>query len=75
MDNDDTGFVIADDVASGAFAKKTANAIKFINLVGNRDVEKIAGVRPVHFAGADRVWEQGNLAIGGCVLAVKGIVF
>lgn len=39
--------------------------MKFINFVKYRDLEKIASARPSHFAYADRLREQGKLAIGG----------
>src|SRR5215470_7050954 len=42
--------------------------MKFINFVKYRDLDKIAGARPAHFAYADRLRAQGNLAIGGPLL-------
>jgi len=39
--------------------------MKFINYVKYRDLEKIASARTAHFAYADRLREQGKLAIGG----------
>ena len=42
--------------------------MKFINFVKYRDLERIAGARPAHFAYADRLREQGKLAIGGPLL-------
>ena len=42
--------------------------MKFINYVKYRDLDKIAGARPAHFAYADRLRDQGKLAIGGRIL-------
>jgi uncharacterized protein YciI len=39
--------------------------MKFINYVKYRDLDKIASARTAHFAYADRLREQGKLAIGG----------
>jgi len=39
--------------------------MKFVNFVMYRDLDKIASARPAHFAYADRLREQGKLAIGG----------
>jgi uncharacterized protein YciI len=39
--------------------------MKFINYVKYRDLDRIASVRTAHFAYADRLREQGKLAIGG----------
>jgi uncharacterized protein YciI len=39
--------------------------MKFINYVKYRDLDKIAKARTAHFAYADRLREQGKLAIGG----------
>ena len=39
--------------------------MKFINYVKYRDLAKIAKARTAHFAYADRLREQGRLAIGG----------
>src|SRR5262249_26547182 len=46
--------------------------MKFINLVKYRDLDRIAGARPVHFAYADRLRAQGELAIGGPILDDQG---
>src|SRR5215813_13229930 len=37
--------------------------MKFINFVKYRDLDRIAGARPAHFAYADRLRAQGELAI------------
>jgi uncharacterized protein len=42
--------------------------MKFINFVKYRDLDRIAGARAAHFAYADRLRAQGNLAIGGPLL-------
>src|SRR4051812_30646107 len=47
-------------------------AMKFINFVKYRDLERIAGARPAHFAYADRLREGGKLAIGGPLLDDQG---
>jgi uncharacterized protein YciI len=39
--------------------------LKFINFVKYSDRDKIAAARPAHFAYADRLREEGKLAIGG----------
>ena len=39
--------------------------MKFINYVKYRDLDKIASARTAHFAYADRLREQGKLAVGG----------
>ena len=39
--------------------------MKFVNFVKYSDLQKIAGARPAHFAYADRLREDGKLAIGG----------
>ena len=39
--------------------------MKFVNYVKYRDLDKIASARTAHFAYADRLREQGKLAIGG----------
>ncbi|MGA9996135.1 MAG: YciI family protein [Pyrinomonadaceae bacterium] len=46
--------------------------MKFINFVKYRDLDKIAGARPAHFAYADRLRAQGELAIGGPLLNDQG---
>ena len=46
--------------------------MKFINLAKYRDLDKIAGARPAHFAYADRLRTQGELAIGGPLLDDQG---
>src|SRR5215475_14476557 len=46
--------------------------MKFINFVKYRDLDKIAGARPAHFAYADRLREQGKLAIGGPLVDAQG---
>jgi uncharacterized protein YciI len=46
--------------------------MKFINVAKYRDLNKIAGVRPAHFAYADRLRAQGELAIGGPLLDDHG---
>jgi len=46
--------------------------MKFINFVKYRDLERIAGARKAHFAYADRLREQGKLAIGGPLLDDQG---
>ena len=44
----------------------------FVNFVKYRDLEKIASARTAHFAYADRLREQGKLAIGGPLLDDRG---
>src|SRR6201989_1454444 len=46
--------------------------MKFINLAKYRDLDRIAAVRTAHFAYADRLREQGHLAIGGPLLDDHG---
>jgi uncharacterized protein YciI len=46
--------------------------VKFTNFVKYRDLERIAGARPAHFAYADRLRAQGRLAIGGPLLDDQG---
>ena len=46
--------------------------MKFINLVKYSDLDRIAGARPAHFAYADRLREQGQLAIGGPLVDDQG---
>src|SRR5262249_40656204 len=46
--------------------------MKFINFVKYRDLDRIAGARPAHFAYADRLRAQGELAIGGPLLDDQG---
>src|SRR5262245_40403218 len=46
--------------------------MKFINFVKYRDLDRIAGARPAHFAYADRLRAQGNLAIGGPLVDDRG---
>ena len=46
--------------------------MKFINFVKYRDLDRIGGVRPAHFAFADRLRAQGELAIGGPLLDDQG---
>jgi uncharacterized protein YciI len=46
--------------------------MKFINFVKYRDLERIAGARAAHFAYADRLRAQGELAIGGPLLDDQG---
>ena len=46
--------------------------MKFINLVKYSDLDRIAGARPAHFAYADRLRAQGELAIGGPLLDDQG---
>lgn len=46
--------------------------MKFINFVKYRDLDRIAGARPAHFAYADRLREQGELAIGGPLVDDQG---
>jgi len=42
--------------------------VKFLNFAKYRDLDRIAGARTGHFAYADRLREQGELAIGGPLL-------
>ena len=42
--------------------------MKFVNFVKYRDLDRIAGARAAHFAYADRLRAQGELAIGGPLL-------
>src|SRR5215470_4013287 len=46
--------------------------MKFINFAKYRDLDKIAGTRPAHFAYADRLRAEGKLAIGGPLLDDQG---
>jgi uncharacterized protein YciI len=46
--------------------------MKFVNFVTYRDLERIAGARPAHFAYADTLREHGKLAIGGPLLDDEG---
>ena len=46
--------------------------MKFINFVKYRDLDRIAGARPAHFAYADRLRAQGELAIGGPLVDEQG---
>jgi len=46
--------------------------MKFINFAKYRDLDRIAGARPAHFAYADRLRAQGGLAIGGPLLDDQG---
>jgi hypothetical protein len=46
--------------------------MKFVNFVTYKDLDKIAGARPAHFAYADRLREQGKLAIGGPLMDDQG---
>src|SRR5215470_17109536 len=46
--------------------------MKFINFVKYKDLDRIAGARPAHFAYADRLRAQGQLAIGGPLLDDQG---
>jgi uncharacterized protein YciI len=47
-------------------------AVKFINFVEYRDLDKIASARPAHFAYADRLRTQGKRAIGGPLMDDQG---
>jgi uncharacterized protein YciI len=47
-------------------------SMKFINFVKYRDLDKIAAARTAHFAYADRLRAQGQLAIGGPLLDDRG---
>src|SRR5215467_7974267 len=42
--------------------------MKFINFAKYRDLDRIASARPAHFAYADRLRAQGELAVGGPLL-------
>src|SRR5215467_9693100 len=46
--------------------------MKFINFVKYGDLDRIADARPAHFAYADRLRAQGELAIGGPLLDPEG---
>jgi uncharacterized protein YciI len=46
--------------------------MKFINFAKYRDLDRIAGARPAHFAYADRLRARGELAIGGPLLDDQG---
>jgi uncharacterized protein YciI len=46
--------------------------MKFINFAKYRDLDRIAGARAAHFAYADRLRAQGELAIGGPLLDDQG---
>ena len=47
-------------------------SMKFINFVKYSDLDKIAAARTAHFAYADRLREQGLLAVGGPLLDDQG---
>jgi hypothetical protein len=47
-------------------------AMKFINFVKYRDLERIASARAAHFVYADRLRARGELAIGGPLLDDQG---
>jgi uncharacterized protein YciI len=47
-------------------------AMRFINFATYRDLDRIAGARPAHFAYADQLRERGELAIGGPLLDDQG---
>src|SRR5262245_6120164 len=49
-----------------------SRSMKFINFVKYRDLDKIAAARTAHFAYADRLREQGLLAVGGPLLDDQG---
>lgn len=53
-------------------AERSTNAVKFVNFAKYRDLDKIAGARSAHFAYADRLRTQGQLAIGGPLLDHQG---
>jgi uncharacterized protein YciI len=53
-------------------ARDGASAMKFINYVKYRDLDRIAGARATHFAYADRLRAQGKLAIGGPLMDDRG---
>src|SRR5262249_27719646 len=46
--------------------------MKFLNFAKYRDLGSIAGARPAHFAYADRLRAQGELAIGGPLVDDQG---
>ena len=46
--------------------------MKFANFVKYADLDRIAGAREVHFAYADRLREEGKLAIGGPLMDERG---
>jgi uncharacterized protein YciI len=52
--------------------ERAAGAMKFINLVKYKNLDKIADARAAHFAYADRLREQGNLAVGGPIVDAHG---
>lgn len=47
-------------------------AMKFITFAKYSDLDRIAGARPTHFAYADQLRAQGQLAIGGPLLDEQG---
>jgi uncharacterized protein YciI len=57
---------LAQTASSSPFAG--TRPMKFINFVKYRDLDRIAAARADHFAYADRLREQGGLAIGGPLL-------
>jgi uncharacterized protein YciI len=59
-------------LAQASSSQPSKHAMKFINFVKYRDLEKIAGARAAHFAYADRLRAQGQLAIGGPLLDDQG---
>jgi uncharacterized protein YciI len=46
--------------------------MKFVNFVKYGDLDKIAAARHAHFAYADRLRENGALAVGGPLLDDQG---
>jgi uncharacterized protein len=56
----------------GTLIERIISAMKFINFVKYRDLDKIASARPAHFAYADRLRAQGKLAIGGPLMDDQG---
>jgi uncharacterized protein len=56
----------------GALSEEIIGAVKFINLVKYRDLDRIASARPAHFAYADTLRARGKLAIGGPLIDDHG---
>jgi uncharacterized protein len=60
------------ETASSSSLLAPKGAMKFINFAKYRDLDRIAGARPAHFAYADRLRAQGKLVIGGPLLSDQG---
>lgn len=63
---------LAQAASSSSLLLAPNRAMKFINFAKYRDLDRIAGARPAHFAYADRLRAQRQLAIGGPLLDDQG---